>query len=64
MGDLSTGYSLKLKSSWRPIERNSKSLERRLTEFITVISGPTPERDSGCEQCRYVSRRREIFGGE
>ena len=64
VGDPVAGYSLKLKSSWRPIERNPKSLERRITEFIMVISGPTPERDSGCEQCRYMSKRREIFGGE
>lgn len=63
-GSPANGYQLNLNWSWRPIERNPAALTRRLNDFIYVISGSTPERDSGCEQCRYISQRREIFGNE
>ncbi len=63
-GNPNDGYQLNLNWSWRPIERNPAALTRRLNDFIYVVSGTTPERDSGCEQCRYIAQRREIFGNE
>lgn len=63
-GEPTNGYALRLKSSWRPIKRNTEALAKRLSDFIGVISGPTPERNSRCEHCRYISQRREIFGNE
>jgi hypothetical protein len=39
-------------------------LQERLQDFIEVISGPTPVRDTGCETCKFISERREIFGAE
>ncbi|MFM8897822.1 MAG: PD-(D/E)XK nuclease family protein [Actinomycetota bacterium] len=64
LGDPYDGFSLGLNSSWFPITRNPEGLQERLQDFIEVISGPTPVRDSGCETCKFISNRREIFGAE
>ncbi len=64
LGDIDSGFSLGLKCSWRPITRNPDSLQLRLTEFISVITGPTPGRPTGCENCKYIADRREVFGNE
>ncbi len=64
VGDPGNGFSLDLNSSWFPIARDPEKLQRRLTEFIALISGPTPVRDSACETCKFISDRREIFGEE
>ncbi len=63
-GDPYSGFSLDLNSSWFPIIRNPEGLQERLQDFIEVISGPTPVRDSKCETCKFISDRREIFGAE
>lgn len=63
-GTPDSGFSLELNSSWFPIERNPLGLQERLADFIEVISGPTPIRDSGCETCKFISDRREVFGAE
>jgi len=64
IGDPHSGFSLGLNSSWFPITRNPDGLQERLQDFIEVISGPTPVRDTGCETCKFISERREIFGAE
>jgi hypothetical protein len=64
VGDPSSGFNLELNSSWFPIKRDPGALQNRLTEFITMISGPTPVRDSGCDTCKFISDRREVFGAE
>ena len=64
LGDPYEGFSLGLNSSWFPITRNPEGLHERLQDFIEVISGPTPVRDSGCETCKFIADRREIFGAE
>lgn len=63
-GDPDSGFALNLNSSWYPITRNPAGLSERLQDFIEVISGPTPVRDSGCETCKFIAERREIFGAE
>jgi hypothetical protein len=63
-GDPENGFGLDLHSSWFPIARNPEKLQGRLSEFIRVISGPTPAPDSGCDLCKFISDRREIFGAE
>lgn len=64
VGNPSDGFNLELNSSWFPIKRNPDALNSRLTEFITMVSGPTPVRDGSCENCKFISERREIFGAE
>jgi len=64
VGSPESGFQLELNSSWFPIERNPSALQNRLGEFITMISGPTPTRDSACETCKFIADRREIFGAE
>jgi len=63
-GDPDSGFALDLNSSWFPIERNPLGLQERLADFIEVISGPTPIRDSRCETCKFIAERREVFGAE
>lgn len=63
-GDPYSGFALNLNSSWYPITRNPEGLQERLQDFIEVISGPTPIRDSKCETCKFIGDRREIFGAE
>lgn len=64
VGNPSDGFNLELNSSWFPIKRNPDALNNRLTEFIAMVSGPTPVRDGSCENCKFISERREIFGAE
>lgn len=64
LGDPQSGFSLGLNSSWFPITRNPAGLHERLQDFIEVISGPTPVRPTGCETCKFIAERREIFGAE
>ena len=35
--DVTKGFGLKLKHTWRPIERNPNALQERLTDFITAV---------------------------
>jgi len=63
-GSPDSGFALDLNSSWFPIERNPLGLQERLADFIEVISGPTPIRDSRCETCKFIAERREVFGAE
>lgn len=64
VGDPNSGFQLELNSSWFPIKRDPAKLQARLSEFITMISGATPVRDSSCETCKFISERREVFGAE
>ncbi len=64
VGNPSDGFNLELNSSWFPIKRDPAGLSNRLTEFITMVSGPAPSRDSSCENCKFISERREVFGAE
>lgn len=61
-GDVSKGFGLKLKHTWRPIERNPSALEKRLTDFITVVSSSMPAAKDNCEMCNYLLQRREFIG--
>lgn len=63
-GNAAVGFGLELSCSWYPIQRDPASLQQRLAEFIAVITGPTPEAKATCDQCRYISTRREILGNE
>jgi hypothetical protein len=63
-GDPFRGFSLELHNSWYPIERNPDALQSRLGEFISVISGPSPQAGFGCDICKFISDRQEIFGPE
>lgn len=64
VGNPSDGFNLELNSSWFPIKRDPVALANRLTEFISMVSGPAPVRDSSCENCKFISERREVFGAE
>lgn len=64
VGTPATGFNLELNSSWFPIQRNPEALQGRLTEFITLISGPTPMAKSNCDTCKFITDRREVFGAE
>ena len=64
VGNPDSGFNLELNSSWFPIMRDPETLQSRLSEFISMISGPTPTRDSSCETCKFISDRREVFGAE
>jgi hypothetical protein len=61
-GDVSKGFGLKLKHTWRPIERNPGALDKRLTDFITVVSADMPKTKDNCEMCNYLMQRREYIG--
>jgi len=63
-GDVSKGFGLKLKHTWRPIERNPAALATRLTDFITVVSGQMPAAKDNCEMCNYLTSRREFIGAQ
>jgi hypothetical protein len=63
-GNAAVGFGLELSCNWYPIKRNPEALQTRLTDFIKVITGPTPESKPTCEQCRYISDRRELLGIE
>jgi len=63
-GDVNKGFGLKLKHTWRPIERNPAALGERLTDFITVVSGPMPAAKDNCDMCNYLNQRREFIGAQ
>lgn len=64
VGDPDSGFHLELNSSWYPIKRDPAALERRLSQFIAMISGPTPNPKENCDLCKFITDRREIFGEE
>jgi hypothetical protein len=63
-GNASVGFGLELSCSWYPIQRNPKALASRLKDFISVITAEVPTAKPTCDQCRYISTRREILGNE
>lgn len=63
-GDVTKGFGLKLKHTWRPITRNPEALTTRLTDFITVVSGQMPVAKDNCEMCNYLTSRKEFIGAE
>jgi hypothetical protein len=63
-GDVTKGFGLKLKHTWRPITRNPEALATRLTDFITVVSGKMPVAKDNCDMCNYLTNRREFIGAE
>jgi hypothetical protein len=63
-GDVTKGFGLKLKHTWRPIARNPEALATRLTDFITVVSGKMPAAKDNCDMCNYLTNRREFIGAE
>jgi hypothetical protein len=62
-GDVNKGFGLKLKHTWRPIERNPAALETRLTDFITVVSFAMPDSKDNCDMCNYLTQRKQFIGG-
>ena len=62
-GDVNKGFGLKLKHTWRPIERNPAALETRLTDFITVVSSAMPDSKDNCDMCNYLTQRKQFIGG-
>ena len=63
-GDVSKGFGIKLKHSWRPITRNPAALSTRLTDFITVVSGEMPAAKDNCDMCNYLTQRRDFIGAK
>jgi hypothetical protein len=63
-GDVTKGFGLKLKHTWRPIARNPEALATRLTDFITVVGGKMPVAKDNCDMCNYLTNRREFIGAE
>jgi hypothetical protein len=63
-GDVSKGFGLKLKHTWRPIERNPAALASRLTDFITVVTSKMPAAKDNCDMCNYLTQRREFIGAQ
>jgi hypothetical protein len=63
-GDVTKGFGIKLKHTWRPIARNPEALSQRLTDFITVVSGAMPAAKDNCDMCKYITTRREFIGAE
>jgi hypothetical protein len=63
-GDVNKGFGLKLKHTWRPIERNPQALAERLTDFITVVSADMPAAKDNCDMCNYLTQRREFIGAQ
>jgi hypothetical protein len=63
-GDVTKGFGLKLKHTWRPIERNPDALASRLTDFITVVSSDMPAAKDNCDMCNYLNQRRQFIGAQ
>jgi hypothetical protein len=63
-GDVTKGFGLKLKHTWRPIARNPEALATRLTDFITVVGGKRPVAKDNCDMCNYLTQRRDFIGAE
>jgi len=63
-GDVTKGFGLKLKHTWRPIERNPAALQERLTDFITVVDAKMPTAKALCDMCNYLQSRKEFIGAE
>ena len=63
-GDVTKGFGLKLKHTWRPIERNPNALQERLTDFITVVDAKMPNSKPACDMCNYLNSRKEFIGAE
>ena len=63
-GDVTKGFGLKLKHTWRPIARNPEALATRLTDFITVVGGKMPVAKDNCDMCNSLTNRREFIGAE
>jgi len=63
-GDVVKGFGLKLKHTWRPIERNPQSLQDRLTDFIAVVDAKLPPAKPVCDMCNYLQSRKEFIGVE
>ena len=63
-GDVTKGFGLKLKHTWRPIERNPAALASRLTDFITVVSSDMPAAKDNCDMCNYLNQRRQFIGAQ
>ena len=63
-GDVTKGFLLKLKHTWRPIARNPEALATRLTDFITVVGGKMPVAKDNCDMCNYLTQRRDFIGAE
>jgi hypothetical protein len=63
-GDVTKGFGLKLKHTWRPIARNPEALATRLTDFITVVGGKRPNAKDNCDMCNYLTQRRDFIGAE
>ena len=63
-GDVAKGFGLKLKHTWRPIERNPSALATRLTDFITVVSSEMPAAKDNCDICNYLTQRRQFIGAQ
>jgi hypothetical protein len=63
-GDVTKGFGLKLKHTWRPIARNPEALSTRLTDFITVVGGKMPNAKDNCDMCNYLTQRRDFIGAE
>ena len=63
-GDVTKGFGLKLKHTWRPIARNPEALATRLTDFITVVGSKMPKAKDNCDMCNYLTQRRDFIGAE
>jgi hypothetical protein len=63
-GDVTKGFGLKLKHTWRPIARNPEALATRLTDFISVVGGKMPVAKDNCDMCNYLTQRRDFIGAE
>ena len=63
-GASSGNFGMELKCSWYPAPRDPQGLQERLTNFIKLIQGDAPVAKDNCEQCRYISARREKLGPE
>ncbi len=63
-GDVNFGFGYRVKSSWYPIERDPIALEKRLTDFVTMVNGDMPESKASCKQCSYIADRDAIIKGK
>jgi len=61
-GNSAGNFGMELSCEWYPIERDPDALQQRLAEFITMITGELPESKQNCDQCNYLSARREVIG--
>ena len=64
VSDVTKGFGLKLKHTWRPIARNPEAMATRLTDFITVVGGKMPKAKDNCDMCNYLTQRRDFIGAE